>query len=86
MYCIYCGKEKTDQATVCQNCGRQSRNVASDVPLTCLACQARNSDDAIYCWNCGERLERDKILPLPLPGIIPGEGQATARPLCRAVG
>src|ERR1700687_3044375 len=82
MFCIYCGRSTSDNATFCPGWGRQFHR---DKPatITCTNCRAGNPDDAIFCWNCSLRLQReasgaDLVLPGPplSGGIQPSAGNA----------
>jgi hypothetical protein len=82
MFCIYCKRPTTDDATYCPGCGKTFQR-DKPLPITCTSCRASNPDDAIFCWSCGHRLQKDDngagfVLPVPplTEGVQPAAGNA----------
>ena len=62
--CPECGKEISESADMCINCGYPLRkfleeNQSSDI---CKMCGTQNENDAMYCKNCGTRIREYKTM------------------------
>lgn len=52
MVCVHCGRDNSEQAAYCIDCGRR-------LQLICRACDMQNPADARYCSACGTALDDD---------------------------
>ena len=58
MYCTDCGKENSDNAQFCINCGSKLNNTEQPVLRYCSHCGNENPNNSIYCQECGQELEK----------------------------
>ena len=58
MWCTNCGKQNSDNAAFCKECGKILQNVNTNTAVTyCRICGEPNESGAGFCGNCGHRIE-----------------------------
>ena len=72
MVCPDCGRDNSEQASYCIDCGRALK-------LICGVCEAKNSSDAKYCSACGTALGGESA-------SVSGPGAQVGRSLCPRCG